>query len=130
MNSGKKVLKVIGIILLVTIVVNLVSYGTMSLWNWIVPALFHGPVITLAQAFGLLILSRLLFGGWGRRGGCSGGWGGRGRWGRHDWKQKMKERYESMTPEQKEAFKAKFRSRCGQWGQDCDWDTKENESMH
>jgi hypothetical protein len=36
----------------------------MFLWNHLVPAIFVLPVITYWQAMGLLLLSRILFGGW------------------------------------------------------------------
>jgi hypothetical protein len=47
----------------------------MLLWNWLLPPLFGVPEVTLLQGFGLLVLGRLLFGGWG--GGGGGGGGGR-----------------------------------------------------
>jgi len=43
------------------------------LWNWLLPPLFGFRQVTFWQAFGLLALSRILFGGWGR-----GGYGGNG----------------------------------------------------
>jgi len=46
----------------------------MHLWNWLAPPLFGFRLITFWQALGLLILCRVLFGGWG-----SGKHGGRGR---------------------------------------------------
>jgi hypothetical protein len=39
------------------------------LWNGLLPALFGFPVITFWQAIGLLVLCRILFGGFGRHGG-------------------------------------------------------------
>lgn len=36
------------------------------LWNWLMPALFNVPTLTFWQAFGLLALCRILFGGFGR----------------------------------------------------------------
>lgn len=38
----------------------------MLLWNWLMPPLFGRPEVTLWQAFGLLALCRILFGGTGR----------------------------------------------------------------
>lgn len=35
----------------------------MSLWNWIMPAVFGLGMITIWQALGMFILGRLLFGG-------------------------------------------------------------------
>jgi hypothetical protein len=40
----------------------------MLLWNWLLPPLFDWPAITLWQGFGLLVLCRILFGGFGERG--------------------------------------------------------------
>ncbi len=41
------------------------SYVVMSLWNWLIPELFNGPMITMWQAIGLLVLSKVLFGSFG-----------------------------------------------------------------
>jgi hypothetical protein len=75
----------------------------MHLWNWLTPVLFGWHTITFWQALGLLILCKILFGGWHGRG------GGRGR----GWRA---ERWERMTPEEREKFRAKMRSRCGGFG--------------
>ena len=37
------------------------SLLVMLLWNWLVPALFHGPGINYLQAAGLLVLSKIIF---------------------------------------------------------------------
>src|ERR1700746_565843 len=112
MRTKYKFLMGIKIVLGMTAFVLLFGFGTMHLWNWLVPTLFHGPTIMFGQAIGLLILSKILFGGFGGRHGrghCGGG-----RWGRHkEWKYKMAERYEKMTPEEKEKFKARFKNWCG-----------------
>jgi len=38
----------------------------MLLWNWLMPQIFSLVTITFWQAFGLVLLSRLLVGGWHR----------------------------------------------------------------
>ena len=77
-----------------------VGFAVMSLWNWLAPALFGGHSIGFLQAIGLLVLSRILFGGL------------RGHWGhRMQWRQRMMERWESMTPEEREKFRSGMR--CG-----------------
>lgn len=38
----------------------IVAFPTMWLWNWLMPGLFHLPVLTIWQAWGLLFLSTLL----------------------------------------------------------------------
>jgi hypothetical protein len=73
----------------------------MLLWNALLPALFHLPVIGFWQALGLLLLTKILFGGF--RGG-----GPRGHF-----KDKMKQKWMNMTPEQKEKFKQEWGRRCG-----------------
>lgn len=39
-----------------------------ALWNWLMPALFGLGTITYWQAFGIVILAKLLFGGFGPHG--------------------------------------------------------------
>ncbi|MCY7350984.1 MAG: hypothetical protein LH606_09980 [Cytophagaceae bacterium] len=94
---------------------TLASLAVMGLWNALLPALFAVPAIGFGQALGLLVLSRILFGGFGR-----GGWGGRpgghGAWrgdGRADWKQKMEERWKNLTPEQRDKMRQRWESKCG-----------------
>ena len=72
----------------------LFSFLVMQLWNWLAPEVFGWHPITYWQAVGLFFLSKLLFGGF------RGGWGHRGRWGRG-----MHDRWENMTPEQREKFR-------------------------
>jgi hypothetical protein len=75
------------------------SFVVMLLWNALVPGLFSGPVIGFWQAAGLLVLSRILFGGFRGRGG-PGGW--RQHWAQH-------ERWSRMSPEERERFREKAR---------------------
>jgi Ca2+/H+ antiporter, TMEM165/GDT1 family len=95
--------KVAGIILIAIAGIFIFGSIVMLLWNALLPVLFHFPVISFWQALGLLLLSKLLFGGF--RG---GGWG-RGR----QWKQRMQEKMNNMTPEEREKFKQEWRNRCG-----------------
>jgi hypothetical protein len=70
----------------------------MLLWNAVMPAVFAGVhLIDYWHGVGLLVLSRLLFGGF--RGG--GGWRQRRRW----------RRWEAMTTEEREHFKKSFSER-------------------
>jgi len=79
------------------------GWVVMLLWNWLMPALFAGAAaVDYVQALGILLLSRILFGGF--RGGCHG------RWKEH------RQRWESMTPEEREQLKGHFRSRWGHCG--------------
>jgi hypothetical protein len=100
----------------------------MWLWNTLIPVIFHGPVITYWQALGLMVLARILTGGFrkGWRGGhgcgCRGGYCGggyRGRWHQH-WKQRMDEKIANMSPEDREKFMAKMKEKCGWYYQQDD----------
>ncbi|HZD95969.1 MAG TPA: hypothetical protein VE133_17035 [Candidatus Sulfotelmatobacter sp.] len=73
----------------------------MHLWNWLLPALFGWRQITFWQAVGLLALCRILFGSHGFRGGP-----------RSHFRRRMAERWERMTPEEREKFRQSFRGRC------------------
>lgn len=74
--KNKKFKKLWGIPLFIAIFALLV-WATMLLWNALLPAIFGIVTITYWQALGLLVLGRLLFGGFGRGG------GGMHRFGRH-----------------------------------------------
>lgn len=85
----------------------LFGYLFMLLWNWLMPALFGLHGITFWQALGLLILSKILFSGFRGRSGRRGPW--RGPWG---WRRGMRERWEQMTPEEREKFRQGLRGLC------------------
>jgi hypothetical protein len=108
MRVGRWILKGIAIAVLALLVLTLVSYAVMLLWNWFVPAVVGWKAIDFWQAMGLLVLSRLLvgfrgFGGWHHR--HHGHWRGR-----------MRERWANMSPEEREKFKATMKERCGHHG--------------
>ena len=69
-------------VVLVPLLLALFAAATMWLWNWLMPAIFHLPEITIWQAAGLVVLSRILFRG--------GGFGGHGR--RHWKRMRIRER--------------------------------------
>jgi ABC-type bacteriocin/lantibiotic exporter with double-glycine peptidase domain len=100
-NRFLHVLKVLAI---VAIAVTVISFVTMHLWNWVMPAVFGLRTITWLQALALLVLGKILFGGIHRHGG-----GFRGR----RWKQHLAERWMQMTPEEREQLRAGLR---GRWG--------------
>ncbi|MDX2245442.1 MAG: hypothetical protein SF052_01595 [Bacteroidia bacterium] len=83
------------------------------LWNILIPSLFGGPVIGFLHAIGLVILGKFLAGGV-FRGGCQSSCQG-GDWEqrRAHWREKMKEKMEGMTPEEKKKFKEGFMG--GKW---------------
>jgi hypothetical protein len=82
---------------------NVFGYVVMRLWNWLMPALFGWHVISFWQALGILVLSKILFGGF--RGGRPGS--------RMHWRGRMRERWEGMAPEDREKFRQSMRGRCG-----------------
>ena len=90
------------IIVMVLLAITVVTTIVMLLWNAILPSLFHFPDITWPQALGLLILSKLLFGGFRGGGGP-----------RQHWKNKMKQRWMNMQPEEREKFMQEWNRRCG-----------------
>lgn len=92
----------------------LLGFTIMTLWNALLPAILGVSAITFWQALGLLLLSRILFGG--PRGGGFGGGGWRGGPGRSQWKEKMTERWQRMTPEQRQRLKQQWRDTCGNGG--------------
>jgi hypothetical protein len=94
--------KFIGFVALATAAVFVFSFFVMYLWNALLPHLFHFPVINLWDALGLLLLSKLLFGGYG------GAWAGR----RQHWKNRMQNKWMNMTPEEKEKFQEEWKNRC------------------
>ncbi len=57
------VLKYVGFGILGTGFIFLAVYITMSLWNWLVPSLFNGPVLNFWQTAGLFLLSKILLTG-------------------------------------------------------------------
>jgi hypothetical protein len=81
----------------------------MLLWNWLAPALFGLRQVTFWQALGLLALCRILFGGFGL-----GGGGHRNSRRRMEGRirERMRERWEQMTTEEREKFRQGMRS-CG-----------------
>jgi len=91
------------ILLMVILGVTVFGLVVMSLWNALMPAIFGWHTVTFWQAIGLLILSKILFGGFRGRPG-----------GNMNWRNRMKERWESMTPEEREKFRQGMRGRgCG-----------------
>lgn len=85
----------------IVLFVAIIGEIVMHLWNWLLPPLFGWHAIGFWQALGLLLLSRILLGSFGGHG---GGPGGRRR--------RMQERWDKMTPEEREKFRQGMRGRC------------------
>ncbi len=111
MNSKNKGLMFLGYGLFAIAIMALMAFVTMLLWNWLVPELFNGPVITFLQSLGLLALLKLLTG--------FSGMGGK-KWSssshhakKQMWKQKWDEKMAGMSEEEKASFKEMYYRRCG-----------------
>lgn len=80
------------------------GFVVMSLWNCILPAVIGVTAITFWQALGILVLAKILFGGFK-------GFPGHHKCHEHahDWHHK----WMHMTPEEREKFKTEWKDRCG-----------------
>ena len=84
----------------VTAFIFLFGWIVMLLWNAVMVPAAHAGVITLWQGLGLLVLSRILV----------GGFGGRGRRRGNNF---CNEKWDNMSEERKEAIKEKLKQRWG-----------------
>ena len=91
-------------VVVAALAVMVASVVVMTLWNWVVPATFGLPALTLGRAFALLVLSRLLLGRFS---------GPMGR--RMHWRHRMRERWEQMSLEERERFMAGMQRGCGRF---------------
>lgn len=95
------------IALVLCVMIGAIGAASVALlWNWLLPPLFGWRQITFWQALGLLILCRMLFGGFGLRGTM------RSRM-RERMRERMEERWGRMTPEEREACRQRMRERWG-----------------
>jgi hypothetical protein len=92
-----------GIKIALFVILGAIVFGFIvkGLWNILVPPIFGWHTITFWQALGLLLLSKILFGGFHRHGGRD----------RNRWKHRMTERWDQMSPEEREKFRKGMR--CG-----------------
>ena len=87
---------------LIPVGIGLLVWVVMLLWNAILPDVVGVSEITYWQALGILVLSKILFGGF--KGDSSK---------RFKNKKKSKDQFMNMTDEQKATFKSEWESRCG-----------------
>jgi hypothetical protein len=93
--------------LIVLAVVALLTLAVFALWNSVVTDVFGLKAISYWQALALLVLARILFGGFPRRGGGPFG---------PPWRHRlMMKRWHSLTPEQREQMREEMRRRFGDW---------------
>jgi hypothetical protein len=89
----------------IAIVAGVFIFGSvvMLLWNALLPAVFGFKVITFWQALGLLVLSKILFGGFR---------GGHGHHRFHGHMQSPGSRFMHLSPEEREKMRSEWRGRC------------------
>ena len=93
--------------LFVLAIIALVTLAVYGLWNGVLVGVLGVKNVTYWQALGILVLSKILFGGFpGRRGGPCGPFG------RHHM---TEERWAALTPEQREEMREKMRGRFPDW---------------
>jgi len=89
----------------------LFSFAVYELWNNVLVDVLGVKAVTYWQALGLLVLARILFGGFPFKRGGPGHFG-------PPWRHKMMEHWQSMTPEEREKMRQEMRHRCGDWPDD------------
>ena len=75
----------------------------MWLWNWLVPELFHGPAISFIQSVGILLLCKVLFKGFA---------GFKGGHHFYERQKEWKEKWEQMSPEERDKMRELWKKRC------------------
>lgn len=110
---------ILTMVLLGVLAIGLLGWVTQLLWNWLVPILFAGPVITIWQAYGLLLLSKILLFPIGKRhhGNHRGGY----------WKPYWREKWGRMSDEEKQQFRQKMKEKCS-WGTSTKEETSTSQS--
>lgn len=102
MNYKYKFLRIIKVIVIIALILTVLSAAVMHLWNGLMPSLFGWRMLSFGEAMGLLILCKILF----------GGIRGPGMWG-PPWMHHMRQRWQQMTPEEREKFREMLQSRRG-----------------
>ena len=95
-------IKVLGFACIFLVLLTLASWVVMFLWNAILPEVTGVKPLDFWKAAGLLILAKILFGGFGK---------GRGGWKnskRHQWKEK----WMNMDSEERQKAKSRWKEYC------------------
>jgi hypothetical protein len=92
-----RVRRIVKLLVIAPFAVAVFGFGVMFLWNWLVPPVIGWREVTFWQALGLLLLARILVGGMG------GGHAGSNR--------RISQRWEGMSPEERERFREFLRQR-------------------
>ena len=87
-------------LLFIPLLIALLGGVVMALWNAILPEVLGAKPVTYWQALGLLLLSRILLGGFRFGGGGS------------SWKGRPRGRWTAMSDEEKARIKEEWQKRC------------------
>jgi O-antigen/teichoic acid export membrane protein len=79
------------------IITALFGLAVMYLWNWLIPDLFGGQLISFWQAIGLLALAKLLI--------------GFGSFSTHHWRSKFFNKWSTLSDEERQELREKFKAR-------------------
>ena len=96
-----RVARAIRIALTAIITITIFGFMAMLLWNWLMPSIFGLRQISFWQALGLVILSKIFFSSFHIHNGR-----------RRNWR-RLRERWEQMTPEEREKLRDRFGDFCG-----------------
>jgi Ca2+/H+ antiporter, TMEM165/GDT1 family len=105
MRKQFKVVKIIGFVLIGAALVLALGFVVMYLWNAILPSVLGVKTISFWQAMGIFVLAKILFGGF-KGGGHK----------KQEWRRKMHDKWEQMSPDERQQWKQNMRNWCGQWG--------------
>ena len=94
--------KGIGIFAFIVLAVFGLSAVVMLLWNYVVVPVFNATPLSYWQAMALLVLSKILLGGFRM--------GPRGSWAGH--RKKWREKWGHMSDEERSKFKEEWKRRC------------------
>ena len=111
MNKHFWIKKIIGFSILAIAFAALLAYVVMLLWNGVLTQVVTVSTISFYQAIGLLVLSKILFGGFPSGKHHCNQCGGGGHW-----KNELKEKWHGMSPEERDQLKQEWRNRCRTWG--------------
>jgi len=106
MKRGFWARRILMFILIGAIAIFVFGEIVMLLWNNVLAGVTNVHTITFLQALGILILSKILFGGFRGAQGAK----------HHYWKRRMQQKWGNMAPEEREKFKQEWQKRCGGWG--------------
>lgn len=104
----KNILKGLGFTIVMAGLFLLLVYGFMLLWNITIPEVFGIKSLTYGEALRLLILARVLIGGFGFR------WTNNNDK-KHFWRERMQMKMENMTEDEKSEFKRRLWQKCKEW---------------